>query len=608
MSNSDLQTKIKDAPVDPGCYLYKNSAGKIIYVGKAKILRNRVRSYFSQSHTKDPKTLSLVAHIADVEFIVTHSEVEALILENTLIKKHRPKYNIFMKDDKTFPYLKITNELFPQIFVTRKVIKDDAKYFGPYTDSSNMKEVLRIIKKLFAVRDCSFKLDEETVQSKKVKFCLNYHIHKCEGPCQGLISPEDYGVTIQKIAQFLRGKTTETLEFFRQKMETAAKEMKFEIAAKYRDSYSALQNYSRRQSVEFNDQVDRDLLAIMTEEETACAVVFRIREGKLIGKDSFVLEGVAKHEPSEVMQTFIQQYYEKALTAPQEVLVNIYPDECDVLKEWLSELRGTRVAISKPAKEERLQLMKMAERNASLQIKEILLKKSQKEDYTPKSLIRLQTDLMLANLPRRIEAFDISNIRGKFAVGSLVTFVDAKAKKSDYRRFKIKTVEGIDDFSMMAEVIKRRYSRQVRESNDLPDLILIDGGKGQLSAGKQALFGLNLDRLPVAGIAKRLDEIFVPDRNDPILLRKDSPSLILLQKIRDEAHRFAITYHRKLRGKGEIGSELDRIVGLGAARKKEMWAKFKTISAMKSASVADYCEIKGVGPKLAQKIWDQLHR
>ncbi|PIS27768.1 MAG: excinuclease ABC subunit C [Candidatus Marinimicrobia bacterium CG08_land_8_20_14_0_20_45_22] len=608
MGNSELQTKIKDAPVDPGCYLYKNSAGKIIYVGKAKILRNRVRSYFSQSHTKDPKTLSLVAHIADVEFIVTHSEVEALILENTLIKKHRPKYNIFMKDDKTFPYLKITNELFPQIFVTRKLIKDSAKYFGPYTDSSNMKEVLRIIKKLFAIRDCSFKLDEETVQSKKVRLCLNYHIHRCDGPCQGLISPEDYGITIQKIAQFLRGKTTETLEFFRQKMETAAKEMKFEIAAKYRDSYSALQNYSSRQSVEFNDQVDRDLLAIVTEEEIACAVVFRIREGKLVGKDSFFLEGVAAHEPSEVMQTFIQQYYEKALTAPQEVLINIYPKECDLLKEWLSELRGTKVAISKPAKEERLQLMKMAERNASLQIKEILLKKSQKEDYTPKSLIRLQTDLMLANLPRRIEAFDISNIRGKFAVGSLVTFVDAKAKKSDYRRFKIKTVEGINDFSMMAEVIKRRYSRQVREANDLPDLILIDGGKGQLSAGKQALMELNLDSLPVAGIAKRLDEIFVPNRNDPFLLRKDSPSLILLQKIRNEAHRFAITYHRKLRGKGEIGSELDRIVGLGAARKKELWAKFKTISAMKSASVADYCEIKGVGPKLAQKIWDQLHR
>ncbi|MFA4839745.1 MAG: excinuclease ABC subunit UvrC, partial [Candidatus Neomarinimicrobiota bacterium] len=532
----------------------------------------------------------------------------ALILENTLIKKHRPKYNIFMKDDKTFPYLKITNELFPQIFVTRKLIKDGAKYFGPYTDSSNMKEVLRIIKKLFAVRDCSFKLDDETVQSKKVKLCLNYHIHRCDGPCQGLISPEDYGLTIQKIAQFLRGKTTETLEFFRQKMESAAQEMKFEIAAKYRDSYSALQNYSNRQSVELNDLTDRDLLAIVTEEEIACAVVFRIREGKLVGKDSFFLEGVAAHEQSEVMQTFIQQYYEKALTAPQEVLVNIYPDGCDVLKEWLSELRGTKVTISKPAKEERLQLMKMAERNASLQIKEILLKKSQKEDYTPRSLIRLQADLMLSNLPRRIEAFDISNIRGKFAVGSLVTFVDAKAKKSDYRRFKIKTVEGIDDFSMMAEVIKRRYSRQVRESNDLPDLILIDGGKGQLSAGRQALKELNLDSLPVAGIAKRLDEIFVPDQSDPFLLRKDSPSLILLQKIRDEAHRFAITYHRKLRGKGEIGSELDRIVGLGAARKKELWAKFKTISAMKSASVTDYCEIKGVGPKLAQKIWDQLHR
>lgn len=607
LHSEELLRKIKNAPLEPGCYLYKNVDEKIIYVGKAKNLRNRVRSYFNQGYKKDPKTISLVSKIADVEYIVTYTEVEALILENTLIKENRPKYNIFMRDDKTYPYIRITNELFPQIFITRKLDKDGSKYFGPYTDAGALRETLKIIKKLFAVRSCSWQLDEETVKLRKVKLCLDYHIKRCDGPCQGLISSEEYGQIIYGIVQFLNGKTNYVLQQFREKMETASRNLKFEEASKYRNHFVVLQNYSNRQAVELNDFIDRDMITIISEEDVACAVVFRIREGKLVSKDSFFMEGISDHELSEIMRMFLQDFYEKATAIPQELLVNIIPNEKDTIEQWLRQLHGRKVIITKPVRTDKLRLLKMAERNASLQTKDFLLKKSQKIDYTPKSLIRLQTDLLLPKPPKRIEAFDISNIRGKFAVGSLVTFIDGKAKKSEYRRFKIKTVQEIDDFSMMAEVVKRRFSRQIREEKELPDLILVDGGKGQLSASKQVLNELNLNNIPIIGLAKRLEEIFLPDAADPVLLRKDSPSLLLLQKIRDEAHRFAIYFHRKLREKGEITSELDSITGLGANKKKELWNRFKSISNMRAASVEELCSVNGIGPKLADKIWKTLH-
>ena len=602
-----LLQKIKQAPVDPGCYLYKNKQGKIIYVGKAKNLANRVKSYFIKTHSKDTKTQSLVKRIADVEFIVTLSEVEALILENTLIKQHRPRYNIFLRDDKTFPYIRITNEPFPRVFITRRLINDGSKYFGPYTDSRAIRDTLRIIKKAFTVRTCRFRLDNETLNAKKVKLCLQYHIHNCEGPCRELISKEEYDTMISKIEAFLKGNLSEVVNYLQRKMESASEKLLFELAARYRDNINLLQHYAKRQSVEFMDLKDRDFINIFSEGDTCVGIVIRVRHGKMLGKDTIFLEGISDVEQAEIMRNFIQQYYNQSQLIPEEVNVNIYPSEQDILQKWLTNNRHGSVKITRPAREEKLRLMHLAEKNARIHLQEYLLKKSQTENYVPKTLKQLQIDLSLTELPKRIEAFDISNIQGKFAVGSLVTFINARPQKSDYRRYKIKTVKGIDDFAMMSEVVCRRYSRQLKEKNELPNLIVIDGGKGQLSVASQILKKLRLDSIPIIGLAKKLEEIFLPDQHESMILPRNSLSLTLLQRIRDEAHRFAITYHRNLRGKGELTSTLDHIPGLGIKKKQLLWNYFKTISKMRSASIDDFCNVDGIGPKLSKIIWDYLH-
>jgi len=596
-----LLEKIKSAPTDPGCYIYRNSAGKIIYIGKAKNIRNRVKSYFVNGY-KEPKTAALVSHIIDVEFILTNSEIEALILENTLIKKHHPKYNIFFRDDKTYPYVRITNEPFPQVFLTRTVIHDGSKYLGPYTDSRLVRETLEIIKNIFPVRSCRHKLNEKTIAGGQIKVCLDYHIKRCEGPCQNLVSESEYNRMIEQVNAFLNGRREEVMAYFQEKMNRASANMQFEDAALYRDKINILKNYSNRQAVEVNDCVDRDLVAIIKEAENCCAVIFRVRTGKLIGRDSFFLTGGENWDYPDVMRDLIQRYYLNVEEIPAEILVNHLPEEQEFLEKWLSERKGSKVAIAQPQRGDKAHLMKMALRNAELQIGELLLKQSRKSDYVPKSLISLQTELGLKVLPRRIEAFDISNIRGKFAVGSMITFINATAKNSEYRRFKIKTVTGSNDFAMMAEVVRRRYSRQVLEQKPLPDLILIDGGKGQLTAASGVMQELNLSEIPLIGLAKRLEEIFVPQSDEPILLPKNSVALQLLQRVRDEAHRFAITYHRKIRGKGAISTRLDSIPGVSLTVKKALLMHFKTIANIKAAKTEDLTKVKGVGSKLAQKI------
>ena len=597
-----LLYKIKNAPTDAGCYLYKNSANKIIYIGKAKNLRKRVRSYFVAENSKDAKTRSLVRQIADVEYIITNSEIEALILENTLIKKHHPRYNIWFRDDKTYPYVKITNEPYPQVLITRKVFKDGSKYFGPYTDSQLLKETVRIIKNIFSVRSCSHPLRSDAIASRKYKICLDYHIKKCDGPCQNLISELEYNQMISKVSAFLNGKTQEALDYFRRRMEAAASEMRFEDAAQIRDKISTLQNYSNRQVVESNDFIDRDLIAVRKDSELCCAVVFKVRQGKLIGRDSITLEGVEPYDLPEIMRNFIQQFYAVGSTFPQEIVVNVMPLEANIIQSWLSNIRGQKVTITLPQKGFKLHQLKMAEHNADLQIGELLAKATQKTAFAPKSLQNLQQVLNLPALPRLIEAFDISNIRGKYAVGSLITFQDARAKTNAYRRFKIKTVSGSDDYAMLAEVIHRRYSRQLRENQLLPDLILIDGGKGQLHAAQKEMENLKLNHIPIIGLAKRLEEIFRPGSPEPVLLPRDCPALALLQRVRNEAHRFAITYHRKLRSGGAIRTSLDVIEGLGPVKKQALLRHFKTIENIKNAKFAELLLVKGIGPRLAQQI------
>lgn len=603
-----LIQKAENAPVDPGCYLFKDSQDKIIYIGKAKQLRNRVKTYFSaEDRFRDAKTQSLLKHVRDIEFIITHSEVEALILENTLIKEHRPRYNIFLKDDKTFPYVRITDEPFPRVFLTRKLVNDGSKYFGPYTDARTIRETIRIIKKVFTVRNCHYRLDSATVAAKKVKLCLQYHIHNCEGPCQQLISAAEYNRMIAQVITFLKGHSTEVVDYLEQKMETAAKQLRFEIAARYRDNIRLLRCYFYRQAVEIRDFKDRDVISLIVEEDTAAAIVLRLRQGKLLSRDTFFLERVAKTELAEVMRTFLQRYYDRSQLIPAEINVNVYPRNQEILEEWLTNLRSRSVKISRPVREEKLRLVQLAEKNARAQLAELLLKKSKATDYIPKSLKRLQQDLNLAQLPLRIEAFDISNLQGKQAVASLVTFQNASPLKSEYRRYRIKTVNGIDDVAMMREVVQRRYSRVLKEAKPLPDLVVIDGGRGQLSGAKKELDRLELTQIPVIGLAKRLEEVFIPDQPEPLVLARDSTSLILLQRIRDEAHRFAINYHRNLRHKTEFGSILDQIHGLGAAKKKNLMEYFTSVKKIRSASVEQLCQVNGIGRKLAQSIWDFMH-
>jgi len=602
-----LLQKVKTAPVDPGCYIFRNEQKKIIYIGKAKHLRNRVKSYFRADKSHDPKTQSMVKKVRDIEFIITHSEIEALILENTLIKENKPRYNIFLRDDKTFPYVRITKEHFPRVFITRKLVNDGSKYFGPFTDSRAIRETLRIIKKAFTVRNCNYRLDPATVAAKKVKLCLQYHIHNCEGPCQQLISENDYNRMIGQIESFLKGKSDDVINYLQEKMNAAAQRLQFEIAARYRDNIRLLKHYFHKQSVEFTDFKDRDFISLITEEDSGAVVVLRVRQGKMLSKDTVFLERVSDVNVSEIMRSFIQQYYNQSQLIPAEIDVNVYPTEREVLQKWLSGAQGKAVKITRPAKEEKLRLIRLAEKNASVQLQELIAKKSKTVNFIPKSLKQLQAALNLPDIPRRIEAFDISNIQGKHAVGSLVTFYNAGPLKSEYRRFRIKTVKGINDFAMMQEVVRRRYQRQLEENRPLPDLIVIDGGKGQLSSAKDVLEELRLPSIPIIGLAKKLEEIFLPDSAEPIMLARDSVALILLRRIRDEAHRFAITYHRKIRGNNELSSFLDQIPGLGQAKKKALWNYFATIKKMRSASVEELCQVEGIGPKLAQRVWDFMH-
>jgi len=604
-----LLEKVRTAPVDAGCYLYRDKSAKIIYIGKAKNLRNRVKSYFTATRERDPKTQTLLRRIQDVEFVTTHSEVEALILENTLIKKHKPKYNIFLKDDKTFPYVQISNEPFPRVVTTRRPVNDGSEYFGPFTNVREMKNTVKILNNLFAIRSCQHKLDTKTVAEKRIKLCLDYHIHKCEGPCQGLISEKEYDRIIEKAKAFLEGKTQGLLTFFQQQMEKASREFRFEDAARFRDQLEILRSYGNRQAVELNDFADRDFIQIVSDESSACAMVFRVREGKLLGKDSFFLDGVKQQEPAIVLRDFLQRYYTEAFPIPPEIDVSLYPEQVEVLEEWLTLQRGSGVRITKPARIDKIRLLRMVEKNARYQLQDDLLKKLKRSEYTPKSLKELQRDLQLEKLPKCIEAFDISMLHGKSAVGSLVVFQNARAAKKEYRRFRIKSKEASDDFSMMAEVVRRRYTRLLAEKKKLPDLVLIDGGEAQARVAQGVLRELQInEELPVIGIAKRLEVLHWPGKQEPVLLPRNSTSLRLLQKIRDESHRFAITYHRKVRKNNEIRSELDRVPGLGKMKQKALWTQFKTIYRMKSASVEEFEAVAGIGPKLAQSLWNFLHK
>ncbi|MCF7886476.1 MAG: excinuclease ABC subunit UvrC [Candidatus Marinimicrobia bacterium] len=608
VADEKLKKKIDDAPVNPGCYIFRDKNDEILYIGKARHLKNRIKSYFVKGNKRRPKTRMMLKKVNNLEFIVTNSEVEALILENSLIKEHQPKYNILLRDDKTFPYVKLTNEPFPRVISTRRIKNDNAKYYGPYTDAGNLRKTIRIIHEIFPLRQCKKNLSQENIENNKYERpCLNYNIEKCLAPCQGWISEEAYQKMIGKVEDFLNGKTDQVIEFFKEKMDKAAENLKYEEAAKYRDKIDTIRKYATKQSAELTDFSDKDAISIKKEAEHGCAVVFRIRQGKIINRDKFFLENIIHESLDVIMQNFLQRFYNNTEFIPDEVLINHYPERRELLSEWLSGLKDKKVNIVKPAKLNRKRIIRMAGKNAQYQLKKYILKKSKRKDYIPKTLKQLQEDLNLNNLPRRIEAFDISHIKGEYTVASMVYFENAAPKKSEYRRFRIKSVQGVDDYASMQEVIHRRYTRRLEEEKPLPDLILIDGGKGQLSAAKKVLDELDLSDIPIIGLAKRLEEIFMPEVKNSLILPKDSIALTLLKRIRDESHRFAIQYHRKIRSSGSIKSQLDDIPGLGKKKKQALIKHYKSISKLKSLSEEELTAVKGIGHKLAHTIWMHLH-
>lgn len=599
-SDFSLEEKLNSLPTKPGVYQFKSADGKVVYVGKAQNLRNRIRQYFQKSRAVDPKLDALVSKIADVELMVTDSEVEALILEANLVKKLKPRYNISLKDDKSFPYIVITNEPFPRVFVTRRIIRDGSRYFGPYTDVKTMRFALKTVRDIFMIRSCNYDLTAESIAKGKFKLCLDYHIKKCEGPCEALVSSEHYNAMIDKVAKVLRGKTDDVVRSLQEEMEQLSTELKFEEAARVRDRFRALSVYNEKQKVVDVKQADRDIIAVAAKGDDACGVIFKVRDGKVLGSHHYYLGNIEGKDEGEVLENLLERYYLEHEDVPLEVCLSAEIASAGVVESWLKDKRGEPVSLEAPKAGDKAKLVTMVKKNAEFLLEELELQRMKRGDFVPHSVKALQRDLRLPAPPRRIECFDISNIQGSDTVASMVVFVDAKPKKSEYRKFRIRAVAGPNDFASMKEVVDRRYSRLVEEQGNLPDLIVIDGGKGQLSSAFDVLQTLNLTVVPVVGLAKRLEEVFVPNESEPLTVPRTSSGLRLLQQIRDEAHRFAIEYHRKLRSKRILKTELDLIKGVGKKRATELLEAFGSVQGVKFATEEQIAEI--VGPKLAAEV------
>lgn len=595
-----LQEKLEALPNGPGVYQHKDADGKVLYVGKAKNLRNRVRQYFQRSRTVEPRIESMLSKASDLEIIVTDNEVEALILEANLIKKLKPRYNVNLKDDKSYPYIVITNEPYPRVFVTRQIRKDGSRYFGPYTDVKNVRAALKSIRDIFPIRSCNYFIDDEVIKKRKIKVCLDYHIKKCEGPCEGLVSHPKYNAMIDQVAELLHGKTDSLIQKMQREMEELAESMRFEEAATLRDRMKGLRAYSEKQKAVDLDPLDRDIIAFASEGDDACGVIFKIRDGKMIGRQHYYMGNVDQKPESEILETLLQQYYLGADFIPKEVFLSSPVEDVEAMRQWLTEKRGESVSLLHPTEGEEAKLVRLSKSNAQFLLDELKIQKMKRADYVPHAVKSLQRDLRLSKLPRKIECFDNSNIQGSDPVASIVVFVDGKPKKSEYRKFKIRSVQGPDDFASMREVIQRRYLRVLEEGGELPDLIMVDGGKGQLSSAVEVLSTLGISDQPIIGLAKRLEEVFVPERSDPELIPKTSSGLRLLQQVRDEAHRFAITFHRTLRAKRTLQTELDLIEGIGKKRARELLEAFGSVQGVKFATTEQLEEI--VGSKVAGKI------
>ncbi len=610
----DIQEELKKLPGRPGVYIMHDERDDIIYVGKAISLKNRVRQYFQSSRNKGAKIEQMVTHIVRFEYIVTDSELEALVLECNLIKEHRPKYNTMLMDDKSYPFIKVTvDEPFPRVMLARKMIKDKAKYFGPYTSAGAVKDTIELIRKLYHIRSCNRKLPKDIGKERP---CLNYHIHQCKAPCQGYISQEDYRRSIQEVVHFLNGNYDVILKELEKEMQKAAEAMEFERAIEYRELLSSVQKIAQKQKITDTAGEDRDILAVAVEEEDAVVQVFFIRGGRLIGRDHFYLKITKDEADSEILSSFIKQFYAGTPYIPAELMLPEAVEDMELIEQWLSKRRGHRVRLRVPRKGTKEKLVELAGKNAALVLSTDKERLKREEGRTIGAVKELEKLLGLSGIVR-MEAYDISNTSGFASVGSMVVYERGKPKRNDYRKFKIKGIQGADDYGSMEEVLTRRFEHGMREQEEgrdmggftaFPDLILMDGGKGQVNVALKVLDSLRL-HIPVCGMVKddnhRTRGLYY--QNEEITIDKNSESFRLITRIQDEAHRFAITFHRQLRGKNQVHSILDDIPGVGPARRKDLMRYFENLDAIRNATVEQLKELPSMNEKSAQDVYDFFH-
>ncbi|HUZ78534.1 MAG TPA: excinuclease ABC subunit UvrC [Chloroflexota bacterium] len=606
---------LKSLPDQPGVYLHKDAQGTVLYVGKAKSLRSRVRSYFNAEDSKTAKLRSMVGQVAAIDYILVDNPVEALVLECNLIKRYRPKYNVMLRDDKNYPYIKISlDEDFPRVYRTRNYRKDGARYFGPFTSSKSLDETLRLLKKIFPYRSCNRPMqaapDPTKALTARTRPCLDYYIHRCIGPCIRACSAQDYAAVIDDVQRFLEGRHDEIAKGMQARMEQAAEELRFEEAALLRDRVRAIGRVLEKQRIVSTGMEDQDVIALGRDKGDACVLLLAVRGGKVLGQHEYVMSGTQDETEAEILEKFVEQYYDSATNLPAEVLLQHPIDDMDTVAQWLREKRHKRVQVLSPQRGEKRRLIELAEKNARETLQTLKVKWLTDDQKVIAGLTELADYLELDRVPQRIECYDISNTSGADSVGSMIVFAGGRPKTSDYRRFKIKTVAGADDYASLQEVLRRRFKRAGSDEGSawasLPDLIIIDGGKGQLSAAVEALAEAGVDAVPVAGLAKEREELFLPGNPEPILLPSTSQGLYLVQRIRDEAHRFAITYHRALRAKSSITSQLDEIPGIGPRRKKDLLKHFGSVKQLRQASLEQVAAVPGFSTKLAELVKDYL--
>nr|WP_289096267.1 excinuclease ABC subunit UvrC [uncultured Dorea sp.] len=615
MENFNIQEELKKLPGKPGVYLMHDEKDAIIYVGKAISLKNRVRQYFQSSRNKGAKIEQMVTHISRFEYIVTDSELEALVLECNLIKEHRPKYNTMLMDDKSYPFIKVTvNEPFPRVMLARQMKKDKAKYFGPYTSAGAVKDTIELIRKLYHIRSCNRSLPKDIGKERP---CLNYHIHQCQAPCQGYISQEEYRKSIDEVVRFLNGHYDLVLKELEEKMMAASDSLEFEKAIEYRELLTSVQKVAQKQKITDTAGDDRDIIAMASEGEDAVVQVFFIRSGRLIGRDHFYLKSAENDTEGEILSSFIKQFYAGTSYIPAELMLPEEIEDQDIIEEWLTARRERRVHLRIPKKGTKEKLVELAQKNAQMVLKNDRERLKREEGRTIGAVKELEKILGLKGIIR-MEAYDISNTNGFDSVGSMVVYEHGKPKRNDYRKFKIKTVQGPDDYASMNEVLTRRFGHGLREQQEesetggfqiFPDLIMMDGGRGQVNIALEVLEKLHL-HIPVCGMVKddnhRTRGLYFNNTELPI--DRNSECFRLITRIQDEAHRFAITFHRQLRSKGQVHSVLDDIPGVGPARRKDLMRHFENIDAIRNATVEELKELPSMNGKSAQEVYKFFHR